>query len=109
MHGGESTVLGQISEFEILTDLYSLRYPESVYVFVYQPTLKTNNSRKEELGILNLYHMVMLLKTFCDNCTDNLCTGHTKEFQYITTYGRNFLLIAFYRHERAPLFLRLRN
>ena len=48
-----------------------------------------------KFGILHLYHVQRLLETFL-KIGQKLCVqGHTKEFLYITAYGRFFMLVSF--------------
>ena len=78
--------LGQLFEMEILMDLHVLRSPESEnhifsvwseYVCVCvcdEHNSETNCSRNIKFGILHLYHIQILLKTFHIDRTKTLCT-----------------------------------
>ena len=76
---------GQIFKMEILMNLHVMRSPQSKnHIFsvssvcmcvCYQHNSKTNCSRSIKFGILNLYHVQMLLETFCKDRTKTLCTG----------------------------------
>ena len=73
--------LGQNFETKILIDVHVLRAPESknhVFSSWSVRAFKINNNKKCKFGILNLYHMEMLLETFYDNRSNSLCTGTHK-------------------------------
>ena len=109
----EALLLGQIfnirSKSRLSMDLHFLRYTElknhifsswcmcvcmhvSVSVFN-QRNSKANYSRHFKVSILCLRYMLMLFKTFYQVYTKSLCTEAAKEFEYITAYGRIFLLV----------------
>ena len=60
----------------------------------YQHNSRTNFNRILKFGILHLYDMQMLLKTFYKDGTRTLCTGAHKSITYIA-YGRNFQFVNF--------------
>ena len=112
---------GQIFELEILMDLHVLKAPESedrifevwsvcmcvciyIYIYVcvsvclivcYQNNSKTNYSINIKFGMLYLYHVQMLLKTFYKDWRKTLCTGTHKRI--VIHYGlwMEFLLSEF--------------
>ena len=62
----------------------------------YQHNSKTNNSRNIKFGILYLYHMQMLLKTFYDYRTNSLCTRALKIILLHYGLWTEFLVGVFY-------------
>ena len=95
MHGRESTIFGSIFLNWDFDGLTRFEGPWVCLCICLQRTLKTNNSRNCKFGILNLYHMEMLLETFCKNQIISLCTGAHKRIPIPYDLWTEFLVNAF--------------
>ena len=92
------TRFGGTLNWKIILLAIDLSISLSVYGYgciCYQHNAKTNCSRSTKFGILQLYHVQMLLETFMKIEWIVCIQGHSKEFENVTAYWWNFFLVHF--------------